>query len=83
MPARFRLTVRLSLHAGTAENDASFPEEQRQRLEVSLTSARVRFTMELYHAAHGFAVPDLPAYDKAAAERHWETLFALLGEALG
>ena len=71
------------IYIGYAENDASFPEEQRQRLETGLTSAGARFTMELYQAAHGFAVPDLPAYNQAAADRHWETLFALLGEALG
>jgi len=71
------------LYVAYAENDPSVPEEQRQRLEGSLTRARVRFTLELYHAAHGFAVPDLAAYDTAAAGRHSETLFALLGETLG
>jgi carboxymethylenebutenolidase len=71
------------LYIAYAENDASFPEDQRQRLEGALTSAGARFTMELYHAAHGFAVPDLPAYNRAAADRHWETLLALFGETLG
>jgi len=32
--------------------------------------------------AHGFAFSKRPAYDKAAAERHWERLFALFGGAL-
>jgi len=31
---------------------------------------------------HGFAFPQRPAYNKAAAERHWERLFALFGDAL-
>ena len=75
--------ARCPLYIGYAENDASFPEEQRQRLETALTSAGVRFTMELYQAAHGFAVPDLPAFNQAAADRHWETMLALFGEALG
>jgi carboxymethylenebutenolidase len=32
--------------------------------------------------AHGFAFPSRPAYDKPAAERHWERLFTLFGDAL-
>jgi len=75
--------ARCPLYIGYAENDASFPEEQRQRLESALTSARVSFQMELYHAGHGFAVPDLPAYNQTAAERHWQTLLALFEETLG
>lgn len=71
------------VYIGYAENDPSFPEEQRHRIETALTSARVRFAMELYHAAHGFAVPDLPAYNQPAADRHWLTLLELLGETLG
>jgi carboxymethylenebutenolidase len=37
--------------------------------------------VEFYPAAHGFAVPDNPTYDKAAADRHWaalQKLFAAL-----
>jgi carboxymethylenebutenolidase len=70
------------LYIGYAENDRSFPEEQRQRLDQALAAGHVSFTMELYHAGHGFAVPDLPEYDPAAAQRHWHTLFALFGETL-
>jgi len=34
--------------------------------------------VELYPGVeHGFAFPQRAAYDKAAAERHWERLFAL------
>ena len=37
--------------------------------------------MEVYPGVeHGFAFPQRAAYDKAAAERHWERLFALFGE---
>ena len=32
---------------------------------------------------HGFAFPLRPAYDKAAAERHWERLNALFRRSLG
>jgi len=70
------------LYIGYAENDASFPEGQRQRLEEALRTAGVTYTMELYHAAHGFAVPDLPPYDREAAERHWRTLLDLFAATL-
>jgi carboxymethylenebutenolidase len=38
--------------------------------------------IETYPAKHGFAVPDLPVYDAAAAERHWTALLELLGAKL-
>ena len=67
--------------AGAIE-DASFPDEQKQRLEKALTDAGVNHLVETYAGArHGFAVPDLPAFDLAAAERHWEALFRLFRKA--
>ena len=33
--------------------------------------------VEVYPAAHGFAVPDSPTHDASAEERHWTALFAL------
>jgi carboxymethylenebutenolidase len=70
------------LYIGYAENDNSFPESQRQRLETALTKARVSHSMELYKAAHGFAVPDLPVYNKDAADKHWEWMLELFRESL-
>jgi carboxymethylenebutenolidase len=68
--------------AGAVE-DASFPDEQKNRLEQALTEAGVDHLIETYSGArHGFAVRDLPVYDEAAAERHWAALFRLLRETL-
>jgi carboxymethylenebutenolidase len=68
--------------AGAIE-DASFPEEQKLRLEAALADAGVPHVVETYDGArHGFAVPDLPVFDHAAAERHWTELTNLLREAL-
>jgi carboxymethylenebutenolidase len=66
--------------AGAIE-DGSFPEEQKSRLEKALTDAGVQHAVETYPAQHGFAVPDLPVFDAAAAERHWAALFGLFREA--
>jgi carboxymethylenebutenolidase len=71
------------LYIGYAEHDHSFPEAQRATLEAALTAAGVRYAIELYHAAHGFAVPDHLVYDEQAAARHWVTLLALFRDATG
>jgi carboxymethylenebutenolidase len=64
--------------AGAVE-DAHFPEEQKRRLEQALAGAGVEHLVETYPGArHGFAVADVPAFDPAAAERHWTTLLGLL-----
>ncbi len=67
--------------AGAIE-DASFPEEQKERLEAALSAAGVSHLIETYPAHHGFAVPDMPAYDAAASERHWVALAGLFSETL-
>ena len=63
--------------AGAIE-DASFTDEMKARLEQALTDAGVDHLIESYPAKHGFVLRDTPSYDPAAAERHWETLLALL-----
>ncbi len=67
--------------AGAIE-DASFPDEQKQRLEEALATAGIEHTIETYPARHGFAVPDLPSFDATAAERHWKALFELFRDTL-
>jgi carboxymethylenebutenolidase len=67
--------------AGAIE-DQSFTDEQKAVLEHALTDAHVDHQIETYPAKHGWAVPDLPVYDEAAAERHWTALLALFGAKL-
>ena len=63
-----------------AEVDPYAPLKDMESLRTSLAEGRVKAEVELYpKAEHGFAFPERPAYDKAAAERHWERLFALFG----
>ena len=50
----------------------------KSRLETALTNAHVDHKIETYPAKHGWVFSDTPVYDKAASERHYETLFALL-----
>jgi carboxymethylenebutenolidase len=71
-----------TVHVAAADNDSSFPPEQYARLEQAFTVAGVDYTMAVYPAEHGFAVPDNPTYDLAAAERHWGALEDLYGRRL-
>lgn len=74
--------MKATVYVGAAENDHSFPPEQAERLDNALTAAGVTHTLEWYHAAHGFAVPDNSPYDEEAAERHWLALQELFSSSL-
>ena len=74
--------MRASVYVGYAENDKGFDESQRALLDRTLTDADVEHTIELYHAAHGFTMADLPVYDKTEAERHWTTMLELFDKTL-
>jgi carboxymethylenebutenolidase len=67
--------------AGAIE-DQSFPDAMKARLEEALTRAGVDHQIETYPAKHGWVLRDTPVYDAAAAERHWQTLFALFDSTL-
>jgi len=77
-PHHFVRNITGRVYIAGAIEDSSFPDEQKQRLEVALTDAGVEHLIETYPAHHGFAVHDLPAFNESAAERHWTALFKLL-----
>lgn len=81
-PADLADRVRATVYVAAAENDASCPPEQLERLEKAYAEAGVTHTVETYPARHGFAVPDNPTYDESAAERHWAAMETLYGGAL-
>ena len=75
--------MRARVYVGAAGIDATFPDEQRQRLETALADAGVAYTIETYeNAKHGFAVNGHLVYDREASERHWERLLQLLQDTL-
>jgi carboxymethylenebutenolidase len=68
------------LYFGCAEHDHYAPQAMIDQLRAELDANGGNAEVEIYPGtAHGFAFPSRPAYDKAAAERHWERLFALFG----
>ncbi|MFC3070742.1 dienelactone hydrolase family protein [Phenylobacterium soli] len=66
------------LYFACAEHDAYAPLEMVEALDQSIKTRNLNAEVELYPGVHhGFAFPQRAAYDKPAAERHWERLFAL------
>jgi carboxymethylenebutenolidase len=74
--------IRSRVYIGGAIEDESFPEAMKERLEHALTEAHVEHQIETYQAKHGWVFRDIPVYDAAASERHWQTLLALLDATL-
>ena len=71
--------LRAEVFLGHADNDRSMTPENIATIEAALEDANVTYRSELFAgAAHGYTMADTPAYDQAAAERHFTELFALL-----
>jgi carboxymethylenebutenolidase len=67
------------VYLGYADNDRTMTPDQIAALERALDSAGIRYRSQVYRgAAHGYTMADTPAYDEAAAKRHYDELFALL-----
>ena len=71
------------LYFACAEFDDYAPTEMVDALEAHLREIGSNARVERYPGVHhGFAFPLRPVYDKPAAERHWERLFALFARNL-
>jgi carboxymethylenebutenolidase len=78
-PHRSVSAIEGTVYIAAADEDPGFTSAQQQTLSDSMDAAHIDHTLDLYRGKrHGFAVPDLPVYDEAAAERHWERLMAVL-----
>jgi carboxymethylenebutenolidase len=82
-PHLLAAAIKARVYVGAASDDATFPAEQQQRLVAALTAAHVDHVLEVYPAKHGWVPSDTPVHDAAAADRHFETLIALLRRTLG
>jgi carboxymethylenebutenolidase len=73
-------SIEAEVYFGHADNDRSMNPAQIAALDEAMDDAGVVHRTEVYEgAAHGYTMADTPAYDEAAAERHYRELFALLG----
>ncbi len=75
--------VKAEVYWGHADQDQSMPPEHIRILNEAMDRAGITYTTEVYEgAAHGYTMTDMPAYNEAACERHFEALFGLLGRTL-
>jgi len=82
-PHRTAARAKGEIYVAWAEADHYAPIAELEPLRKALEDSGVKAEVELYRGVdHGFAFPQRPAYDKPAAERHWERLLALFGRTL-
>ncbi len=82
-PHRLFPALRAEVYIAHADKDGSMPPEQMDRVAAAMREIPVPHTIELYEGAmHGWTMKDLPAFNAAAEERHWNALFALLARTL-
>lgn len=75
--------VRGELYVAFAEHDRSATPESVDAFRAAMARNGVRGVVErLEGTSHGFAMADLPVYDEAAAERHFERTIDLWHRAL-
>jgi len=83
-PHRVAGRAKGELYFACAEHDSWAPLDMVETLSKSLKEIHANAEIEIYLGVeHGFAFPQRAAYDKAAAERHWERLIALFRRQLG
>jgi carboxymethylenebutenolidase len=69
--------AKAEMYFACAEHDPYAPLEMVEALDQTVKSKNLNAEVELYSGVHhGFAFPQRAVYDKPAAERHWERLFA-------
>ena len=79
-PAPLRLAgkFRGELYCGFAEHDRHMTVEQIREIADLLEPHKVKYRYVVHPGAiHGYSLPDRDVYDKAAAERDWEHIFAM------
>jgi carboxymethylenebutenolidase len=76
--------IRGEMYFGCAETDEWAPPEMIERLGAYLGPTGIDYRIEWYPGTrHGFVFPlRVGMYDKGAAERHWERLFAMFARRL-
>jgi carboxymethylenebutenolidase len=75
--------AKAAMYVAFAEHDVYVPLPMAEQFTQALQAGGAKAEVELFKGCdHGFAFPQRPAYNKAAAEKHWESLFALFGRQL-
>ncbi|HLL09971.1 MAG TPA: dienelactone hydrolase family protein [Rubrivivax sp.] len=82
-PHRMAPKLRCEAYFACAEIDKWAVPADIEQLQAALQAAGTPHRIEWYPGVeHGFVFPQRAIYDRAAAERHWERLFALFRRTL-
>jgi len=82
-PHRMAPKLRCEAYFACAEIDKWAAPADIEQLQAALQAAGTPHRIEWYpRVEHGFVFPQRAIYDRAAAERHWERLFALFRRTL-
>ena len=84
-PHRFVAKMRGEVYCGFAEKDDLAPPSTIEALaRLFKDQPGVRYRSNVHAGTeHGYALPDRDIFDKAAANRDWENIFAMLRRQLG
>lgn len=76
--------IKAEAYFGFGSIDFLTPQKDIDALQATLKKTSLKYELEMYeNCNHGFVFPDRALYNKAAAERHWERLFALYRRTIG
>ena len=82
-PHRLAASMRAEIYVAGAEHDRSYPQAMAKRLEEAFVDAGTRYRCDTYPGTqHSWMVPDIPAYNHAAAERGWREIAAFFQRTL-
>lgn len=84
-PHRLADRCRGEIYCGFGEHDRHTSADVRLALETAYGASGAVSYRSIVHkgAMHGYALPDRDVYDKAAANRDWEKIFAMYRRTLG
>lgn len=75
--------IKAHVYVAGAVEDASFPDSQKRLLTDALVAAKVTHVVETYEGAkHGWVPTDAVVYDRAASDKHYQTLLGLFERTL-
>ncbi|MBI1181472.1 MAG: dienelactone hydrolase family protein [Alphaproteobacteria bacterium] len=78
-PHRHVGDIKGEVYVAVAGIDPFLGPTETDDIRAALEKAGGRHRLEVYaDVQHGFTMPDLPVYDRDAAERHWDSLLTLL-----
>ena len=84
-PHRLIDRMRGEIYCGFAEHDELAPPSTIETLaKLFKGRSNVRYNAIVHpHTEHGYALPDRDIFDKPAANRDWENIFAMFKRQLG